>query len=174
MNLAGMTLKEIGEKLGVNSATVCRDLEWVRHQWTKSAVENFEQARAIELARLKMVERKYWEAWKRSTEDKVTRIESYGTPNGQCGATLGVANHDAERRATLDHDAERRATYRWEKRETQSGKPSFLGVQSAHSVPLRGFCIVFALEEWVSYGDRQGTVSQEITVDGVPDTAELG
>ncbi len=47
-------------------------------------------------------------------------------------------------------------------------------VQSAHSVPLRGFCIVFALEEWVSYGDRQGTVSQEITVDGVPDTAELG
>ena len=50
----------------------------------------------------------------------------------------------------------------------------FYGVQSAHSVPLRGFCIVFALEEWVSYGDRQGTVSQEITVDGVPDTAELG
>ena len=50
------------------------------------------------------------------------------------------------------------------------------GVQSAHSVPLRGFCIVFALEEWVTlcYGDRQGTVSQEITVDGVPDTAELG
>ncbi len=33
-------------------------------------------------------------------------------------------------------------------------------VQSAHSVPLRGFCIVFALEEWVSYGDRQGSAEE--------------
>ncbi len=126
MNLAGMTLREIGEKLGVNAATVCRDLEWVREEWRKAAVENIDQARAIELARLNLVERKYWEAWNRSTEDKVTRIEAYGTPGAPCGATLRVANHDAERRATLDHDAERRATYRWEKTETQSGRPSFL------------------------------------------------
>ena len=125
MNLAGMTLREIGEKLGVNAATVCRDLDWVREEWRKAAVENFDQARAIELARLNLVERKYWEAWNRSTEDKVTRIEAYGTPGGQCGATLRVANHDAERRATMIHDAER-TTYRWEKTETQSGRPSFL------------------------------------------------
>ena len=77
MNLAGMTLREIGEKLGVNAATVCRDLEWVREEWRKAAVEDFDQARAIELARLNLVERKYWEAWNRSTEDKVTRIEAY-------------------------------------------------------------------------------------------------
>ena len=126
MNLAGMTLREIGEKLGVNAATVCRDLEWVREEWRKAAVEDFDQARAIELARLNLVERKYWEAWKRSTEDKVTRIEAYGTPGSQCGATLRVANHDAERGATSDHDEDRQATYRWEKTETQSGRPSFL------------------------------------------------
>ena len=96
MNLAGMTLREIGEKLGVNAATVCRDLEWVREEWRKAAVENIDQARAIELARLNLVERKYWEAWNRSTEDKVTRIEAYGTPGGLCGAMLRVANHDAE------------------------------------------------------------------------------
>ena len=29
MNLAGMTLAQIGERLGVNAATVCRDLAWV-------------------------------------------------------------------------------------------------------------------------------------------------
>ena len=57
MNLAGMTLKQIVEKLGVNAATVCRDLEWVRQQWRKSAVEDFEKARAIELARLNLVKR---------------------------------------------------------------------------------------------------------------------
>ena len=59
------------------------------------------------------MERRYWEAWERSREDKVTRIEAYGSPGAQCGTTL-------------DHDTELRATYRWEKTETQAGKPSFL------------------------------------------------
>ena len=34
--------------------------------------------------------------------------------------------------------------------ESTRSEPMNQGVQSAHSVPLRGFCIVFALEEWVS------------------------
>ena len=94
-----MTLAEIGEKLGLNAATVCRDLEWVRHQWRKEAVENFEEARAIELRRLDLAERSYWEAWERSTQDIMTSIEARSTPNGE---------------------------YRWEKQETPSGKRSFL------------------------------------------------
>ena len=113
MNLAGMTLAQIGERLGVDAATVCRDLAWVREEWRKTAVQDYDQARAIELARLNLVERRYWEAWERSREDKVTRIEAYGSPGAQCGTTL-------------DHDTELRATYRWEKTETQAGKPSFL------------------------------------------------
>ena len=31
---------------GREPASVCRDLEWVRHQWRKSAVRDFEEARA--------------------------------------------------------------------------------------------------------------------------------
>ncbi len=89
-------------------------------------MDDFKQAHTIDLARLNRVERKYWDAWNRSTDDKVTRIEAHGTPSGQCGATLRAADHDAERRATLDHDAERRATYRWEKTETQSGRSALL------------------------------------------------
>ncbi len=58
MNLARMTLKEISEKLGVNAATACRDLEWIRHPWRKSAVADFEQARDIELAKLSRSERR--------------------------------------------------------------------------------------------------------------------
>ena len=61
MNLKGMTLAQIGEKLGVNAATVCRDLAWMRDQWRKSAVEDYAQARAEELAKLKFVEESYWE-----------------------------------------------------------------------------------------------------------------
>ena len=43
---------------GASTATVCRDLAWIREKWRKSAVEDFEEARAIELTRLNMVERK--------------------------------------------------------------------------------------------------------------------
>jgi len=99
MNLAGMTLAQIGEKLGVDPATVCRDLAWVRQEWRKGAVENFDQARAMELAKLNHLEKCCWEAWERSKQDKVTRIEVRSTPDG--GST-------------------------WEKQETQAGKSSLL------------------------------------------------
>jgi len=88
MNLAGMTLAQIGEKLGVNAATVCRDLEWVREEWRKSAVQDYDQARAIELAKLNLVERNLWDAWERLKEDKVRRIEARSGPSGECGAAL--------------------------------------------------------------------------------------
>jgi len=99
MNLAGMTLAQIGQKLGVDPATVCRDLAWVRQEWRKGAVENFDQARALELAKLNHLEKCCWQAWERSQQDKVTRIEVRSTPEGG---------------------------YTREKRETQAGKPSLL------------------------------------------------
>ncbi len=74
MNRAGLTLAEIGEILDVDASTVCRDLEWVRQEWLKEKkVEDFDQARAIELAKLNLVERYLWDAFERSKEDKVTR-----------------------------------------------------------------------------------------------------
>ncbi len=63
MNREGMTLAEIGEKLGVDASTVCRDMAWVREEWRKSVVENYDQARAVELAKLNYVERCCWDAW---------------------------------------------------------------------------------------------------------------
>ncbi len=174
MNRESMTLAEIGEKLGVNASTVCRDMAWVREEWRKSVVENYDQARAVELAKLNYVERCCWDAWEGSGHVRETRIEvrrlpdgglmkkgtgtathsgstcariqdmaepvafSSALPDGEGGATVCVANHDAERRATLashgeehratpaDHDQERGAPYVCEKRVTQAGKLSQL------------------------------------------------
>ncbi len=163
MNREGMTLAEIGEKLGVDASTVCRDMAWVREEWRKSVVENYDQARAVELAKLNYVERCCWEAWEGRGHVRETRIvvrrlpdggltkKGTGTathsgstctrtqdmaepvpfssalPDGEGGATVCVANHDEEHRATpADHDRERGAAYVCEKRETEAGKLSEL------------------------------------------------
>ena len=153
MNREGMTLAEMGAKLGVDASTVCRDMAWVREEWRKSVVENYDHARAVELAKLNYVERCCWEAWEGSGQVRETRIvvrrlpdgglmdKEAGTttnvgstcartqdmaepvpfssalPNGEGGATVCVANHDAERRATLaNQDAER-------SRDTRRSRP---------------------------------------------------
>jgi len=99
---------------------VCRDLEWVRQQWRKTAVQNFDLALAEELAKLRFVEKNLLAAWHRSRQDKVTRIEIWNTPGGERSVTQSVAyqdaegggsvHHDAERCGTLNHDGDRRAT----------------------------------------------------------------
>ena len=163
MNREGMTLAEIGEKLGVDASTVCRDMAWVREEWRKSVVEDYDQARAVELAKLNFVERCCWDAWEGRGPVQETRIEvrrlpdgglmkkgtgtathsgstctrtqdmadpvpfSSALPDGEGGATVCVANHYEEHRATpADHDQEPRAAYVCEKRVTQAGKLSHL------------------------------------------------
>ncbi len=82
MNREGMTLAEIGEKLGVDASTVCRDMAWVREEWRKSVVENYDQARAVELAKLNYVERCCWEAWEGRGHVRETRIVVRRLPDG--------------------------------------------------------------------------------------------
>ncbi len=138
LNLKGMTLAEIGEKLGVDASTVCRDLAWIREQWQKTMVVDYHHAWAIQLAKLDFVEKCCWEAWEGSGHVRETRIVVRPLPDGEGGATVCVANHDAERRATPDnheeehratsanHDQERGAAYLCEKRETEAGNFSEL------------------------------------------------
>ncbi len=137
-------------------------------------VEDYDHARASQLAKLNFVERCCWDAWEGRGPVQETRIEVRRLPNGglmkkgtgtathsgstfariqdmaepvpfssalsnaEGGATVCVANHDAERRATLanpdeerratpaDQDQERGAAYVCEKRVTQAGKLSQL------------------------------------------------
>ena len=101
--LQGWLQSEIAEELGLSKATVCRDLQVLQREWLQSALVDFNEAKAQELAKVDRLEREYWAAWERSCEDaERERIEG---------------NKDTPTKRVLT-------------REEQSGDPRFLaGVQ---------------------------------------------
>ena len=68
--LQGFHQWEIGAQVGVDAATICRDLKAIREQWRASAVRDFDEAKAQELARIDALEREYWAAWTASRENR--------------------------------------------------------------------------------------------------------
>ena len=64
--LQGLTQEEIAEQVGVDQATVSRDLEAMRKQLWGEAEEDLQELRTKELQRLSMIEEQAWEAWERS------------------------------------------------------------------------------------------------------------
>lgn len=49
---------------------VNNDLKQIRKRWEQSALMDFHQRRAEEIARIDQLERKYWEAWEASKEEQ--------------------------------------------------------------------------------------------------------
>lgn len=81
MYLRGRRQSEIAEKLGTTQATVSRNLATVREAWLKSALVNFNEAVAKELAKTDNLERVYWESWERSLEPfKSKTVKAKGNP----------------------------------------------------------------------------------------------
>lgn len=79
--LNGKRQSEIAEELGVNQATISRDLAALRKEWIKSALIDFNEAKARELTRIDNLESTYWEAWERSLEAfKSKVIKAKGNP----------------------------------------------------------------------------------------------
>lgn len=66
--LKGMTQEEAAKELGVDQATVSRDLEALRKQLQWEAAEDVREMRSQELLRLKLIEEEAWEAWERSRD----------------------------------------------------------------------------------------------------------
>lgn len=66
--LQGWTQRRIADKLGVSQAQVSLDLKKMQKRWQESALVNFDEARAKELARIDELERTYWAEWHRSRE----------------------------------------------------------------------------------------------------------
>jgi hypothetical protein len=60
---------EIAAKIGVDQSTVSRDLKALHQEWLNSALLDFNEAKAQELAKIDRLEREYWDAWERSKED---------------------------------------------------------------------------------------------------------
>lgn len=75
MYLRGEYQTKIAEELGVDQATVSRDLSALRKEWLDRSINHFDQKKAIELAKLDQLELTYWDAWERSKENAETRIE---------------------------------------------------------------------------------------------------
>ena len=63
--------------------TITNDLEAIRKAWVQSAIVDFNEARARELAALDKLELVYWQSWERSLDDKTrTKVATRsGGPN---------------------------------------------------------------------------------------------
>ena len=76
--LRGMYQADIAARLNAREGitysltqpTISRDLTAIRRAWLASSVRDFEQQRAIELAKIDNLEIVYWEAWQRSCDAK--------------------------------------------------------------------------------------------------------
>ena len=77
--LQGWLQADIAADLGVDPSTVSRDLKALQAGWLESALIDFNEAKAQELAKVDRLEREYWEAWVRSREDAET-IRQEGNP----------------------------------------------------------------------------------------------
>lgn len=68
--LTGQTQAAIGKQLGIAQSQVCYDLKIIRQRWLDSQVRDFDEARAVELAKIDAVEVQFWVGWERSLRDK--------------------------------------------------------------------------------------------------------
>jgi transposase len=97
--LRGMPQMQIADELGVNQATISRDLAELRKEWLERSINHIDQKKAIELAKLDRLEVTFWEAWELSLKDVETITEEVGGKYGPKTTT---------------------------RREGQSGNPAFL------------------------------------------------
>jgi hypothetical protein len=79
--LQGWLQVDIAQELGINQSTVSRDLKALHKEWLHSALLDYDEAKAQELAKIDRLEREYWRAWERSCEDAET-IRQEGPPAG--------------------------------------------------------------------------------------------
>lgn len=80
--LRGMYQQQIADELGVDQATVSRDLAELRKEWLDRSINHIQQKKADELSRIDQLERTYWDAWERSKENAETIIDRQ-TPGGR-------------------------------------------------------------------------------------------
>jgi hypothetical protein len=68
--LQGHYQSAIAQQLGVSQQQVSYDLKAVQKTWLASALRDFDQAKAQELAKIDEAERAYWAGWERSCQQQ--------------------------------------------------------------------------------------------------------
>ena len=138
VQIAAMLSEETGRP--VTQQTVSRDLVAVREEWRTAALASTEQRVGEELARLDLLERTYWEAYKRSCGVAVVSTTTTIEPADSAlpATTGGGAAPAGEARGRRDGGGDRRRAPRATTRQTvqtrqQMGNPAWLaGLQRCH------------------------------------------
>lgn len=76
--LRGEYQADIAVRFGISQQQISLDLKAIRAAWLASAIRDFDQARAEELAKIDQVESEYWQAWERSKKDKEIAVQEGG------------------------------------------------------------------------------------------------
>lgn len=76
--LQGWLQVDIAAELDLNQSTISRDLKALYGVWLQSALVDFDEAKANELAKIDRLEREYWDAWGRSRLDAETETVKEG------------------------------------------------------------------------------------------------
>lgn len=78
--LQGWIQVDIAAEVGMSQSTVSRDIKALHGAWLASALLDFNEAKARELAKIDRLEREYWDAWQRSKLDAETEtVKGKGT-----------------------------------------------------------------------------------------------
>ena len=82
-----LTMRQLGEKLGVTAATICSDLMACKEEWARRYAGNIEEKKKVELARIDALELEAWKAWERSAglHTKTTTKESPAAGKQEAG-----------------------------------------------------------------------------------------
>ena len=91
--LKGETQAAIASSLGINQSTVSRDLAILRDSWRLSAIRDFDELVAEQLAKIDALEAEYWQAWQRSVTVKET-IKNESGENAKGPWTKSVTSRE--------------------------------------------------------------------------------
>ena len=116
--LQGWLQVDIAKELSIDQATVSRDLKAIQKEWLKSALIDFNEAKARELAKVDKLERTYWAAWERSCEDAETTTRK---TKGKVTKVQIEVGREEEGKVVLERPAEATRTLKG-----QAGDPRFL------------------------------------------------
>lgn len=79
---------DIAQELSVDQSTVSLDLKALHRQWKEQAFKDTDAVKKRELDRIDVLEQHYWDAWRRSCEEKRSSMaEQRQTGNSQTQAT---------------------------------------------------------------------------------------
>lgn len=79
----GMSIRAIAHSLGINRNAVTRHLSYIQARWRRQMAASYETMIIDELQKISLVEREFWQGWKRSVLDAVKRREVIAENKGE-------------------------------------------------------------------------------------------